>query len=48
MIQKYPDTYRLQGASTLKFTATMDNAEQRIQQTTEILNLLTPTGTNAP
>ena len=48
MIQKYPDTYRLQGASTLKFTATMDNAEQRIQQTTEILNLLTPTGTNTP
>jgi transcription-repair coupling factor (superfamily II helicase) len=48
MVQKDPTRYRLQGASTLKFTATMDNAEQRIQHTTDVLNLLTPTGTHAP
>lgn len=48
LVQKDPGRYRLQGASTLKFTAAMDSAEQRIQQTTDVLNLLTPTGTNTP
>jgi transcription-repair coupling factor (superfamily II helicase) len=40
LVQQTPDIYRLQGASTLKFTATMDTAEQRIQNTNELLNLL--------
>ena len=43
LVQQAPDIYRLQGASTLKFTATMDTAEQRIQNTNELLSLLAPT-----
>jgi transcription-repair coupling factor (superfamily II helicase) len=42
LVQQAPDIYRLQGASTLKFTATMDTAEQRIQNTNELFSLLAP------
>ena len=44
LVQQQPDTYRLQGATTLRFTVAMDTAEQRIHQAQEILHLLAPTG----
>jgi len=44
LVQQQPDTYRLQGATTLRFTVAMDTAEQRIHQAHELLHLLAPTG----
>ena len=42
LIQKHPQEYRLQGASGLRFTATMDTVEQRLQTTQALLESLTP------
>jgi transcription-repair coupling factor (superfamily II helicase) len=44
LVQQQPDTYRLQGATTLRFTVAMDTAEQRIHQAQELLQLLAATG----
>lgn len=46
LVQKQPDIYRLQGASTLKFTATMDTTEQRLKQVQMFMDQLTPSGKN--
>ncbi|RBP85859.1 transcription-repair coupling factor [Marinomonas rhizomae] len=40
LIQTKPDTYKLVGSDTLKFLASMHNAEERFQQTTMTLELL--------
>ena len=42
LIQKQPNKYRLQGASGLRFTATMDTVEQRIENTRQLLDTLKP------
>lgn len=42
LVQSQPHIYRLEGASHLKFTATMDTPEQRLQTVTELLTRLTP------
>ncbi|HEB26622.1 MAG TPA: transcription-repair coupling factor, partial [Porticoccus sp.] len=44
LVQKQPEVYRLQGATTLKFTAPMDTTEQRLEQVQTFLNQLMPTG----
>ena len=44
LVQKQPEVYRLQGATTLKFTAPMDTTEQRLKQVQTFLNQLMPTG----
>ncbi len=47
LVQKQPEVYRLQGATTLKFTAPptapMNTTEQRLEQVQIFLNQLTPT-----
>ncbi|MCV2402201.1 transcription-repair coupling factor [Marinomonas sp. C2222] len=40
LIQTKPDTYKLVGSDTLKFSAVMESAEQRFQHTTKTLGLL--------
>ena len=48
LVQKQPEVYRLQGATTLKFTAPptapMNTAEQRLEQVQILLSQLVPTG----
>ncbi len=44
LVQQQPDIYRLHGATTLKFTASMDTAEQRLEQVQTFLSQLIPTG----
>jgi transcription-repair coupling factor (superfamily II helicase) len=42
MVQKEPAVFRLQGASTLKYTLPMETKEQRIEQLQALLTRLTP------
>ena len=42
LIQRQPEHYRLQGASGLRFTATMDTVEERLQTTQVLLETLSP------
>lgn len=42
ILQQFPNTYRLQGASMLKFTVAMDTVESRLEQAQTLLLLLTP------
>ena len=42
MVQKEPTVFRLQGASTLKYTLPMETKEQRIEQIQALLTRLTP------
>ncbi|OQX35764.1 MAG: transcription-repair coupling factor [Oceanospirillales bacterium LUC14_002_19_P2] len=41
MVQREPQRYRLQGASTLKYTTSMETVEQRLQITQNLLEELT-------
>lgn len=42
MVQKEPAVFRLQGASTLKYTLPMETKEQRLEQLQALLTRLTP------
>ncbi len=42
MVQGYPDIYRLQGATELKFKYDMFSAEDRLEVVSEVLDQLTP------
>ncbi len=44
MVQKEPAIFKLQGASTLKFSVPTTTIEQRLVQVQAVLNRLTPTG----
>ena len=42
LVQRQPEAYQLVGANLLKFIQNMDNSEQRLNQVTQLLDLLTP------
>ena len=42
MVQKSPQVYRLQGASTLQFESAMETAEQRLTAVADMIQALTP------